>query len=646
MNFKKYGSTHRSMFHGLAGGVAFQTSYFASGELLCFCHLEKTAHGIVFRRTVKNNSKEEVLLKELLLTVGDISFGEKTEPAEDYYYTNENARLFCTLTLPVDFDRAFPENPANAVFPIATSRKWTDVDILSDRICSCPYQQFPAILFSNYKTKRGLIFGSLSQDIFFHNYRARHVGGKLVVEVYSSFNGINARVLSPGEELSDELFLGETDRADDVNDIFSPYAEELRLRIKGAGGSNVNRHTLIWDSWNDGIYRDVSEEMLLEEARAVKRLFPNVEWFQLDDGYSANAEKNVDLFAHGLGVPYDKEGIDKEKFPNGLRHYADEVKKIGLRPAVWVGGLCPANSLIFREKPQWFLDLSYRIKDTSPLDPSVKEAREYMLYAFDTFIKEYGFEGIKLDFWTYAFEDKHDLLREKHRSAHEWREWFMQALREKLGKNGFVTTGCDISMGNPFVGRYFNNYRYGLDVGSGKWENVKTVMFWTVAMLSTHTGDLFIPNSDSIGMLYGLSDEDFDFWVNFQIVTRTLVEISGRFSRVDENDRRLARLRVATKYLNCGEDVFFAQYDYRKNGEQLPKIVWINSAFDAPDQTFKTVALFNADEEAKEISFENSEIGLFGEHEYEDVWTGEKWMASSLRVQLPRHGSRLFKVKK
>ena len=630
-------------------GLTAYAAAFSDGEVSDCCDLTETEFGYEIKRTVVNYSPSPVRLRELLFRIDGFSFGENTQAIDDYYYVNENARLFCTLTLPVDFDRTYPENAENAKFGVTTSRRWTDVDILSDRICSCPYQPFPAILISNYKSKTGVVVGSLSQNCFYHNFRTGHGDcGKVFLEIYSSFKGVESRVLEPGETLIDEWFIGVNERADDINGIFAPYTYALRKRLKNCvGASETNRHSLIWDSWNDGIYRDVSESMLLAEARAVKRFFPTVEWFQLDDGYSAYCEKNVDLDAHGIGVVFEGEdGIDKIKFPQGLKHYVEEIKKIGLRPAVWIGGFCPVKSEIYRKHPGWFIDLSYRVKFSQPLDPSVSKAREYMTRALDEFIGEYGFEGIKLDFWTYAFEDKHDLLRYDGKSGYEWRTWWQREIRKRLPAYGYVETGCDIGMGNPFLGKYFNNYRYGLDVGSGKWDNIKTVMFWTVAMLSLQTGDLFIPNSDSAGLLPGLDDADFDFVLNFQIITRTLVEISGRFSCVDGNNRRLKRLMRAAKYPNNGENVFFVGYDYRKSGELLPEIVYINSAFDAPDDSFKTVAIFNPTEAEKKISFSNADIGVDGAREIENVWTGEKTFSGGVTALLAAHGSALYKIKK
>ena len=286
----------------------------------CEFATEPATGGVILTRTLKNNSENVVSLAELYTKFSGFSFGKAAD--RDYFYSNENARLYGQMTMPVDYDRLNLNNPENGKFGLDLDISLADPEVICERICSSPYQPFPAILVSNYETNIGLICGSISQDVFCHSFILSHKGTGLELTVISSFKDIVFRSIMPGEVLTDRFYLGLTFKAQDVNNIFDGYTEELRKILRdGCGASEVNRHTMIWDSWNDGVFRDVSEEMLLREARAVKRFFPNVEWFQLDDGYSAYCEKNVDLDAHGIGVPYEgEEGVDRKKFPRGLRH--------------------------------------------------------------------------------------------------------------------------------------------------------------------------------------------------------------------------------------------------------------------------------------------------------------------------------------
>ena len=608
--------------------------------------VERVQGGFRVLREVKNLTAQTLSFYGLRLDFYGVNLGG--EEKDDYYYANENARLFCNLTIPLRYNRQNDGDENNKAFGLAVDRKWCDPKVAQGRICSSPYQPFPAILVSNYAVKSGLVCGSLSQDVFYHSFEVGHNERGAFLKTYSTFKNIAYREVVSGETLVDVLYIGETEFADDIHKIFNGYASVLRGILKdNHGASETNRHTLIWDSWNDGIFRDVSEEMLVNEAKAVKRLFPTVEWFQLDDGYSAYCHENVDLDAHGLGVAYEgANGVDGVKFPNGLKGYTDKIKALGLKPALWIGGWIPVNAKLYRERPDWFLPYQYRIDFAQPLDVSIGQVRDYMRSAMQTLLVEYGFEGIKHDFWTYAFEDRHDLLKYKNKSGYEWREWWHKEIRACV-PNGYMETGCDISMGNPFLGKYFNNYRFGLDIQDGKWDRVTTTMFWAAAILSTHTGDLYVPNSDSIGLLPGLSDDDFLFVVNWQIITRTLVEISGRFSRVDENNPRLKILQRAVAYLNNGENVYFAKYDYRQKGINLPQIIYINSAFDSADDGYKTVAVFNDGDAEKTVRFSPTDIGLDdGEYQTEFVWEGKTETLNEFAFALKPHQSLLLKIKK
>lgn len=612
---------------------------------------QKLNCGYSITRTIKNVTNKELKLREIKATLSGIDFRKDRE--QDYFYSNENARIFCNLTMPVGYDRKDDDNPKNLAYNVKVNRKWNDPDVKGGRICGSPYQPFPALLISNYQVSCGVVVGSLSQDVFFHSYEIYHHNKGLCLEIYASFKGVEYREVAPKEQLIDVFYVGE-EKADDINAVFAEYSKVLRTYLAdNKRRKETNRHSLIWDSWNDGIYRNVSEKMLIKEAKAVKELFPTVEWFQLDDGYASYCEENVDLDAHGLGVPYEGEnGVDKIKFPNGLKGYTDKVKQIGLKPSIWVGGFCPVKTKIYKDHPEWFIDYTYRVNWTQPLDVSKKDVRDYMTYAIETMLKGYGFEGIKHDFWSYAFEDSHDLLFNKDKSGYEHRDWWLKEIRKRLPEYGYMQTGCDLAMGNPFLAKYFNNYRFGLDVGGGNWENIKTTMFWCVAMLSTHTGDLFIPNSDSAGLLPGLNDVDFMFVINFQVITRTLVELSGRFSLVDLENKRLKVLQRATSYLNNGEDVFFAKYDYRRRGEILPEIIYINSPCFANEENsndiIKTVAIFNPEERKKDIIFSLEDLGLtYGEYVFTEVWDNSNvTVKKGVSICLDAHESKLYVVKK
>ena len=342
------------------------------------------------------------------------------------------------------------------------------------------------------------------------------------------------------------------------------------------GAKNANRHSVVWESRNDGIERDVSEEMMLAEEKFVSENFPNVRYVQLDDGYWHN-----DKGACGIGTAYEKDGgIDKKKFPLGLRSYSDKFKEFGLTPAIWIGFSSPYFAQITQEHPNWGVDYGWRYKEYEGykigliLDPSIPEVREYIKYALDKFCYEYNFNSIKLDFGSYVFETSAPLLKNKEHSSYEWRSWVLTEIRKRLPTDGYFQTGCDIVQGNPFLGEFFTNYRYGLDVSGGEWERVKMTFLWGTSCFALHTGDLFVPNSGSIGIMPGLSDNERMFETNYILITNSFVELSGKLHS-DYSPQLLKIIPKALCNINNGQDVHFAQYDYRKHNS-LPPAIWYN----------------------------------------------------------------------
>ena len=155
----------------------------------------------VLKRTVKNLSGRILNLSGLKAELSGNFFGKNT--TSDYYYCNENARLFGNLTIPLDYNRYNDNSERNDRFNLPVDRKYCDPEVVEGRICSCPYQPFPAILLSNYKSNKGIVVGSLSQDVFYHSFETGHKDGKAYLEIYSSFKDIAYREIKPDEKLTD-----------------------------------------------------------------------------------------------------------------------------------------------------------------------------------------------------------------------------------------------------------------------------------------------------------------------------------------------------------------------------------------------------------------------------------------------------------
>jgi hypothetical protein len=574
---------------------------------------------VVCRRRVTNDSRQTIQLVELGIRLEGISFGG--DPADDYFYHTENPRIYQRMAIPVRLKRT-AELVKDSGFDTLAGNRWADPGVVSERVGASPYQPFPAVLLSNYRTNVGLVHGSLSQRVFFHN----HLFGPGTWDILSSIKAVAHRQLRPGETLEDLWYLGRTGHADDIERLFEPYLKVLRQHLpplRGAG--KANRHSVVWGSWNDGVFRDIDQERLLQMAEFIRDHLPTVQWLQIDDGYAARAEELK--LAHGLGVPYEGEdGVDRRKFPQGLRAYTDAVRERGLHPALWVGGFVPAAAPLARDHPDWFVDYSYRVTTQRVLDVSQPEVREYMLRALEAFTTHGGFEGIKLDFWSYAFEDSHPLLAGCEGSGYEWRSWWLGEMCKRLPEHGYLQTGCDIAMGNPFLAEWFTNYRYGIDVGGGDWEHFVTNFLWGAACVATHTGDLFAPNSDAIGLLPGLSEDEALTAINYCLVSGSLVEVAGWLYQQPDHPR----LRWVKKAICCpnnGRPVHFADYDYRDPASLGPPIWFSNtphfSRLEGHERLpRRTVAVFNLTDEPRTFTLTPGKLRLpAGRYVATNVWS-------------------------
>lgn len=613
-------------------------------------HISYKDGEIIGKRKFENISGKTLELCELGIEISGVTYGKDTK--DDYFYHTENPRIYQVMTFPVDYIRS--ESAGNSdEFGFDVDLSCADPGVVSERIGASPYQPFPAILISNYQTCYGLVHGTLNQDVFYHNYLVRHESNAVTVDILSSFKAIDVLQIAPNRVLMDEWYLGYTDCADNIERIFEKYTKVLRKKLPVSyGRSDLNRHSLVWGSWNDGIWRNVSEEMLLREAKFLKEKFPTVRWIQLDDGYAVfDADFDPNEGAHGLGVPYEGEdGVDYKKFPNGLQHYTDKVRELGLVPAVWIGGFCPVDRKLYQEHPQWFIDYTYRVENTQPLDVSQPEVRDYIEFAFKKMCQSYGFESVKLDFWSYAFEDSHNLYKYKEHSGYEYRRWILSTLRNCLPHDAYLQSGCDIAMGNPFLGEFFTNYRYGDDIGEGIWKCVKWTFLLGTACFANHIGDLFVPNSDSIGIFPGLNRNEAMFCINYCIATHSMVELGGKLSQVtDPDDIRLLKKAVCNP--NNGQDVYFIGYDYRSQTDKVPEVMYFKTPhFSRVENSdvlpVRTMAVFNLDEHEKEYTIYLRDMGLTdGAYVLTDVWSSKQWECTDeYTVTVEPHASRLLAV--
>lgn len=232
------------------------------------------------------------------------------------------------------------------------------------------------------------------------------------------------------------------------------YFEELG---KKEGPTNLPKKVPTgWCSWYY-YYTNIDQKTILDNLTKVRELNLPFEFFQIDDGY----QKEIGDWL-----------IPNEKFPGGMRILADEIKRVGLKPGIWLAPfLVRKKSEFFRKYPEailkdqngkpvpalynplWGRGYTYALDITHPT------ALAYIEKVFTTIVKEWGYPYLKLDF-LYAGLLPGDVYN-KTLSPQARYQNALELIRKIVGKNTFLL-GCGAPM-LPSIG-FFEGMRISCDV--------------------------------------------------------------------------------------------------------------------------------------------------------------------------------------
>jgi alpha-galactosidase len=150
-----------------------------------------------------------------------------------------------------------------------------------------------------------------------------------------------------------------------------------------------DKPTFVYNTW-EPFYKNINEKLVLELAKAVADA--GMKEFVIDDGWQDS---------------YGDWGIDIKKFPNGLKPVFDYIKKLGMKPGLWVSiGSASPDSKVYKAHPEWFVIDKFG-KPTSLHAPDDNEkftacfGTGWYDYIKNILLKlsvDYGLEYFKLDF--------------------------------------------------------------------------------------------------------------------------------------------------------------------------------------------------------------------------------------------------------
>ena len=355
--------------------------------------------------------------------------------------------------------------------------------------------------------------------------------------------------LKPGGKIVTEKLV--TMDGDDTEELFGRFAD------RWAADSNA-RHRfgapVGWCSWYY-YFENVSLAGVIENMDWFnahrEEGFDRVKYIQLDDGYEV-----------ALGDWF----IPNERFPGGLKRFADEVKARGFTPAVWVGPfMVEENARLLKEHPDWMVKGADG-KPASPLtwrhdhkiyvlDGTHPAVQDHLRNVFRT-LRGYGIDYVKLDFCMIASSIPGARYHDPTATRAQALRRAFEAIREGFGEDGFIL-GCTAPFGS-LVG-IVDAMRSSTDItpywrGEGhQYAEAPTVpnVCRNIINHSYLNGRLWINDPDTLIVRDDstkLTEDEVRLWAKAVTMTGGSLMLSDRFSTLSE--KRLPLVKEVLSRMN------------------------------------------------------------------------------------------------
>jgi len=511
-------------------------------------------------------------------------------------------------------------------------------------------QVVPALLFTNESYSEVLVEGQLSQEITRLRWRISASSSSDLFSLYMAeweFPGSGGWTLQPGESIELEPLFWQilTDRhpQEAFSDYFRLAAELNRL----CSEDNILLTRAFYCSWNYGIFSNISESSLLRTARFIRDNLPNVRHFLIDGGWQPHDPVHAPDCSN-FYLP-ERKRYDRAKFPNGMKGMADRLRKIGLSPALWWTPSVSLTSRLAREKPHWLAHDSsgapFRIGRSGCLDYSNPEVQGYLGHVFGTIFRKWGFEAMKMDFWSQSVESPS--IRYSGGTGVMWRNWLLGTIRSHLPSHGFLMTCVATAMGNPFLGRHAHTYRACIDIGAySRWLEHVYASCWVQGMLAIPGRKTCLINVDGLGVNPDLAERENIHRLTYGFITMGSIEVDGRLETLGR--RHVGWLQKLTSDMDRGYPCLTAD-DQAFTGAPFPSALYVPYPEDSLTRRRGVVmhlALFNWSKEPRHIGVTREQVGLSGSLTAREFWTDSRKAVGSegLCEIVEPHGARLYEI--
>ncbi len=507
----------------------------------------------------------------------------------------------------------------------------------------------PALVIGRTEHDRWLVEGAATQERHAPSWQlGLPAAPGRMLEYRSAFfwNGAAREEVASGQTLALESTFFLLCEAP-LDRIYDTYLDELvkLYRQRFAGAHSVLDHRPVYCTWNYGIYTGLSEADCLKRIRlAAKAQKGGI--FQIDHGYQPAHPPHLSWGYLDAYYPDTGATWDKTRFPGGPQRFVAECRKAGLTPAIWWTPRMDIGGPISRDHPDWIARNAAgqpiaHVGDLHP-DYSVPGVRQFIAKTLRTVIHDWGFAGIKLDFFSWAF-DAPDLVYQGGGTHIQWRRWLLNLIRRELGPQGYFLHCVSCPLGNPFLAvDGCDAFRAGTDIDHGGWENHIANCSWLLASLGACGRRTWYADMDSFMGAPQYPDHERRFRCAVGYLTAGMIDISGaleKFTPAMMRDyRRLSqRCDQGGRVLVPDRAAFF--------GRPLPRILL--RLHEPASRTRRqhgiaaTVGLFNWDQAPQTLATSLAELGLAGRKlRLRDFWTGRPvaLQGGMLAADLPPRG--------
>ena len=413
-----------------------------------------------------------------------------------------------------------------------------------------------------------------------------------------------------------------------------------------------------WMSWNTYFDKAGAAENLAEARIGAKYLKPfGLEIWSIESWQGNSLWLPVGNF-HNLDL-----SVYKPQFPEGMKKLADDIRKIGFRPGLWMPLYGTGDKAFHDAHRDLFLhDAEGRPIDCwngrYMLDTTNPDALELMRRLSRTASREWGYEFFKFDGMANTprkFEKPEIRARFRNPSDPNWFDGSVKALREGIGDDR-IMLGC---MGD-FTGteaQYLDASRLGSDVvgcyrGVGtnhnplggstwaqmpvKWANIIHQAECTFTQIFVNN-IMFYTDPDTLLVGYTLEKNEAE-------VMATIVGLPGQLMFAGDKLGTLQydRMKMIQQVLPVADIHPQNLYPYAASS-MMP--IW-NLSVTRPFGKWRVVALFNFTDAPRSFDVAMESIGLDSGKPYTafEFWTGtwEGVIKGGLGCEIPMRTVRLF----